>query len=67
LGILEIIAGAMGMGVNGGGKFPRVVGWIEIASLLFGGVTSFVAGCIVVYLTGSPEVKGWIAQQSSPR
>lgn len=67
MGILEIIAGALGLSGNGGGSFPRIVGWIEIASLFFGGFTSFVAGCIVVYMTGSPEVKGWIAQQSQPR
>lgn len=61
IGMLEILCGAVILVNPDGAKTFAKVGMVtELASLLFGGVTSFAAGMIVRNLLEDPEVKGFL-------
>jgi hypothetical protein len=61
IGMLEIVCGAVTLANPDGAKTFAKIGMVtELASLLFGGLTSFAAGMIVRNLLEDPEVKGFL-------
>src|SRR5687767_11050760 len=64
LGLLELVAGILGLAnPRGGGSLMRVVAILEMVSLLCGGLGSFVAGAIGIGLLADPEVKAFLSQR----
>lgn len=61
IGIFELVAGIMGL-TNAGsaGKVMRVAAWVELASLLVGGLLSAAAGVFGLLQFKEPEVVGYL-------
>lgn len=63
LGVVEIIAGVLGLTNNPAAvTMGRIVAFVEIASILLGGVTTCVAGIVALVMFNKPEVQAWREQ-----
>ncbi|MBM4393268.1 MAG: hypothetical protein FJ090_19255 [Deltaproteobacteria bacterium] len=64
LGVVEIIAGILGLTNNPAAvTMGRIVAYVEIAAILLGGITTFIAGVVAVIMLNKPEVEAWKAAQ----
>ncbi len=64
LGIIEILAGIMALNNNPTALgLSKVVAYLEIASILLGGIVSFIVGMVAIIMLNKPEVEAWKAAQ----
>lgn len=61
VGIFEIVAGVMGLtNPQTGGKVMRIATFVEMGSIIVGGLTGLIAGIIAMMMLRDPEVAGYI-------
>lgn len=62
LGILELVAGIMGLASpsQGSAKLAKIVSYVEVGSILLGGLLSCVAGVVNAMMVRDPEVQGYL-------
>lgn len=67
VGIAEIIAGAMSLSGNpAGASMGRLLSWVEISSLLAGGLVSAIIGVVVMSMYRDPDVLDYLEAQAIP-
>jgi hypothetical protein len=67
IGLVEIICGAITLVQPENAKTALRIGmYTEFASILFGGITSFIAGFVVRAMTADPEVAGFLEGDVAP-
>lgn len=60
-GMVEILVGVLALtNPKGFGNISRMLGFVEIAAILFGSISSAIAGGVVVMMTGNDEVKAFL-------
>ncbi len=61
IGLIEVISGGMALAnPKSGGTFVKYVSYLELASLLFGGLISAIAGGVVMSMMGDDEVIAYL-------
>lgn len=67
IGLFEIVAGAMGMtNPRDGARVMRIASFVEMASLLAGGIPSAIIGFLVLQWMGEPEVAAYLESEPLP-
>ena len=61
IGIFEMVSGIVGLAnPKAGAPLMKVCSVVELVSILFGGVTTAIAGGVVMALMRNPEIDAWL-------